>query len=172
MVVKNGLLITLSCVDCQIRILSDVHLNVLDSFDWQLLVFLERYPGRGRHREYSVIAFLRALLYMELCGITLVRNLVRLLARDKYKMKNLGFNRLPHHSLFSRYKQQFGDHIPRIINTSIMREEPLHMSLPGIDSTKVEAYSLKDDDAARGFDHVRGKYYYGYKVHLLYDFSP
>jgi hypothetical protein len=145
---------------------------VLDSFDWQLLVFLERYPGKGRPREYSVIAFLRAFLYMELSGITSVRNLVRLLERDKYKMKNLGFQKLPDHSLFSRYKQQFGEHVPRImmiINTSIMNEEPLHMSVLGIDSTKVEAYSLKDTDAAWGYDHIKRKFYYGYKVHLLYD---
>jgi hypothetical protein len=149
-----------------------VHLEVLDSFDWRLLVFLERYPGTGRPRENSVIAFLMALLYMELRGITSVRNLAMLLARDEYKMKNLDFDKLPHHSLFSRYKQRLGEHIPRImmiINTSIMEEEPLHMSLLGIDSTKVEAYSLKDEDAAWGFDHVRKKFYYGYKVHLLYN---
>lgn len=88
---KNGLLITRGCVDCQLNILSDVHVEVLYSFDWQLLVFLERYKGRGRPLEYSVIAFLRALVYMELNGITSVRKLVRLLARDKYKMKDLGF---------------------------------------------------------------------------------
>ncbi|BAI60939.1 putative transposase for insertion sequence element [Methanocella paludicola SANAE] len=171
MLSKNGLLITHSCLDCQLNILSDVHIKVLDSFDWQLLVFLERYPCMGRPREYSVIAFLRAFLYMELAGITSVRNLVRL-AHDKYKMKNLGFNRLPDHTLFSRYKQRFGGHIPRImmiINTRIMNEEPMHMSLLGIDSTKLDAFSLRDEDAAWGFDHVRRKYYYGYKVHLLYD---
>ncbi len=169
---KNGLLITRSCVGCRLNILSDVHLKVLDSFDWQLLVFLERYPGRGRPLEYSVIAFLRALVYMELSGITSVRKLVRVLARDKYKMKILGFNRLPDHSMFSRYKQRLGDHIPRImtiINTSIMREEPLHMSILGIDSTKLEAFSREDMDADWGFDHVRRNFYYGYKVHLLYD---
>ena len=59
---KNGLLITHSCLDYQVCILSDVHLEVLDAFDWQLLVFLERYKGRGRPLEYSVIAFLRALV--------------------------------------------------------------------------------------------------------------
>jgi IS5 family transposase len=169
---KNGLLITHSCVDCQIRILSDVHVEVLDSFDWQLLVFLERYQGRGRPLEYSVIAFLRALVYMELSGITSVRKLVRVLARDKYKMKILGFHRLPDHSLFSRYKQRLGEHIPRvmtIINTRIMNEEPLHMSMLGIDSTKLEAFSMEDKDAAWGFDHIRKTFYYGYKVHLLYD---
>jgi len=69
---KNDLLITHSCLDCQICILSDVHLEVLDVFDWQLLVFLERYKGRGRPLEYSVIAFLRALVYMELSGVTSV----------------------------------------------------------------------------------------------------
>lgn len=169
---KNGLLITHSCLDCQIRILSDVHVEVLDSFDWQLLVFLERYRGRGRPLEYSVIAFLRALVYMELTGITSVRKLVRLLARDKYKMKILGFNRLPDHSMFSRYKQRLGEHIPRImtvINTSIMKEEPLHMSILGIDSTKLEAFSREDMDADWGFDHIKRRFYYGYKVHLLYD---
>lgn len=172
MISKNGLLITHGCVDCQIRILSDVHIEVLDSFDWQLLVFLERYKGRGRPLEYSVIAFLRALVYIELAGITSVRKFVRLLARDKYKMKNLGFHRLPDHTLFSRYKQRLEEHILRImtiINTWIMDEEPLHMSLLGIDSTKVEAFSLKDEDAAWGFDHVKRRFYYGYKAHLLYD---
>lgn len=126
----------------------------------------------GRPLGYSVIAFLRALVYMELAGITSVRKFVRLLARDKYKMKNLGFHRLPDHSLFSRYKKRFGEHIPRImaiINTGIMKEEPLHMSLLGIDSTKLESFSLKDMDAAWGYDHVKGRFYYGYKVHLLYD---
>ncbi|BAI61215.1 putative truncated transposase [Methanocella paludicola SANAE] len=80
---KNGLLITHSCLDCQIRILSDVHIEVLDSFDWQCLVFLERYRGVGRPLEYSVIAFLRAFVYMELSGMTSVRKLVRMLARDE-----------------------------------------------------------------------------------------
>ena len=169
---KNGLLITRGCVDCQLNILSDVYVEMLDSFDWQCLVFLERYRGIGRPLGYSVIAFLRALVYMELSGITSVRKLVRVLARDKYKMKNLGFAKLPDHSLFSRYKKRLGEHIPRImmiVNTSIMKEEPLHMSLLGIDSTKLEAFSMKDEDAAWGFDHIRNKFYYGYKVHLLYD---
>jgi len=149
-----------------------VHIGVLDSFDWQLLVFLERYRGRGRLPGYSVIAFLRALVYMELADITSVRKLAMVSAYDKYKMKILGFNRLPDHSLFSRYKKRLGDHIPRImtiINTSIMNEEPLHMSMLGIDSTKLDAFSLEDGDAALGFDHVRKKFYFGYKVHLLYD---
>src|SRR5208337_388049 len=29
--------------------------------------------------------------------------------------------------------------------------------------------SLKDTDAAWGYDHIKRKFYYGYKVHLLYD---
>lgn len=56
-----------------------------------------------------------------------------------------------------------------IITREIMVEEALHMSLLGIDSTKVEASSRKDEDADWGYDHVHKNYYYGYKAHLLYD---
>ena len=169
---KNGSLITRNNLDCQIPIQSDLNLEVLDSFDQQLLVLLEHYEGVGRPREHYVIAFLRAFSYMEFDGITSVKKLVRRLEQDKYKMKNLSFKKLPHHSLFSRYKQRFGDHIPRImmiLNASIMKEEPLHTSLPGIDNTKPEAFSMKDMDATWSFDHIGGRYNFGYKVHLLYD---
>lgn len=84
---KNGLLITRGCVGCQLNILSDVYLEVLGAFDWQLLVFMVRYSGVGRPLEYGVITFLLALVYMELSGITSVRKLVSVLARDKYKLK-------------------------------------------------------------------------------------
>lgn len=88
MTCKNGLLVTHICLDCQLNI-SDVRLKALDSFDWRLLVFLERYQGRNRPLGCSVIAFLRALVYMEPSGITPVRKFVRLSARDKHKMKIL-----------------------------------------------------------------------------------
>ncbi len=136
---KNGLLITHNCLNCQLNILSDVHLGMLDAFDWQLIVFLERYIGRSRPLEYSVIAFPRAFLYKELSSITSVIKFARLLSRDKYKMNILGFHRLPDHTLFSRYKHRFGNHIPRImmiINSKILGEEPLHMSILSIDSMK------------------------------------
>jgi len=168
---KNGLLITRSCVDCHLKILSDKPLEVLGSFDWQSLRFLERYKGRGRRCEYSVIAFLRALIYMELAGITSVRKLVRLLEHDKYKLMILGFHKLPDHSLFSRYKQRFGEHIPRImtiLNTSIRELEPLYGTLLGIDSTKIHSYGY-DIDAAWGYDHIEHRYFYGYRASILHD---
>ncbi len=43
------------------------------------------------------------------------------------------------------------------------------MSILGIGNTKLDAYSREEMDAAWGFDHVRKKFYYGYKIHLLYD---
>lgn len=87
-------------------------------------------------------------------------------------MKILGFSRLPDHSLFSRYKHRFGAHLPRImmiLNAGIMEEDPGYMTLLGIDSTKLEAYSKNDDGAGWGFDHVKRRFYYGYKAHLVYD---
>lgn len=103
---NNGLQVTRSCLDCQIRILSDEYLIALDSFDWQQLVFLVRYQGVGRPNEYSVIAFLWDLVYMELAGITSVRLFCRMLEGNYYKLNILGLDRLPYHSLFSRYKKR------------------------------------------------------------------
>ena len=165
------MLITRNCVDCHLKILSDKPLEVLDSFDWRVLRFLERYSGRGRRCEYSVIAFLRALIYMELASITSVRKLVRLLERDKYKLMILGFHKLPDHSLFSRYKQRFSDHIPRImtiLNTSIRELEPMYGTLLGIDSTKIPSYGY-DTDARWGYDHIEHRYFYGYRASILHD---
>lgn len=46
---------------------------------------------------------------------------------------------------------------------------PGHLSLLGVNSTKLEALTRKDESATWGYDHVYHRYYYGYKVHLLYN---
>ena len=56
-----------------------------------------------------------------------------------------------------------------ILNSEILRRNSGHLSLLGVDSTKLEAFTRKDADATGGYDHVHHQFYYGYKVHLLYD---
>ena len=160
-----------SCFDCQCKILSDPVLDVLETVDWRQFLFLERYKGRGRHRVHSRIGLLRALLYMELKGIPSVHELLRVLARDPYKMKILGLERLPDDSVFSRFKRELGKSMDRLVSllTGKLHELDSDMFVKlGADSTKLEARK-KDGQAGWGYDHIDKRFYKGYKVHLLYD---
>ncbi len=109
---------------------------------------------------------------MELARIHSVHELLRVLARDPYKMKILGLDRLPSDSVFSRFKRGLGSSMDRLVAmlTGLLSQKDscLFAGL-GVDSTKLEAYTYKDGQAGWGYDHVDRKVYKGYKVHLLYD---
>jgi IS5 family transposase len=161
-----------SCFDCHCKILSDPVLAVMESVDWTMFLFLERYKGCGRHPVHSRIGLLKALLYMELSGIPSVHELLRILGRDPYKMKILGLESLPHDSVFTRYKRELGEHMDKIISMLVGMLKNLDPELYqelGIDSTKLEAYTYKDKQAGWGYDHIAKRYYKGYKIHLLYN---
>ena len=160
-----------SCFDCQCKILSDSVLDMLEAVDWSCFRFLERYGGKGRPHLYSRIGLLKALLYMELSWIPSVHELLRVLERDKYKLNILGLEGLPSDSVISRFKQEHGKSIDRIINmlAGMLRKEGLQLRVLGVDSTKVEAYSKKDREAGWGWDHMTKKYYKGYKANMFYD---
>jgi len=161
-----------SCFDCHCKILSDPVLVVLEAVDWTRFLFLERYKGRGRHPVHSRTGLLKALVYLELSGIPGVHELLRILARDPYKMKILGLESLPHDSVFSSFKRGLGKHMYRMI---AMLTGMLHKQYPdlfvrlGVDSTKLEAHTRKDKQAGWGYDHITDSHYKGYKVHLLYN---
>jgi len=107
---------------------------------------------------------------MELAGITSVSKLVRILADDLYKLKILGFDRLPSESTFSRFKETVDiDRVMRILRGMIRDKDPDFMCMVGVDSTSLPAFSMADRDAAWGYDHIADEMYYGYKIHLLYD---
>jgi transposase, IS5 family len=171
---KNGCVgwqMPVSCFDCQCNILSDPFLDVLQGVDWSLFLFLERYKGKGRHPVHSRIGLLRALLYMRLAGIPSVHELLRVLERDPYKMNNLGLDRLPDDSMFSRFKRELGGRIDRMVSLLTGKLCELNPSMfvrLGADSTKIEARK-KDGQAGWGYDHIDKRYYKGYKVHLLYE---
>jgi hypothetical protein len=87
-------------------------------------------------------------------------------------MKIFGFNQLPDHSTFSKFKKLLSEHLDRImtlLNSMAMLADPGHMSLVGIDSTILLAYSMKDRDVDWGYDHISKMNYKGYRVHILYD---
>lgn len=46
------------------------------------------------------------------------------------------------------------------------------MSIIGIDNTKLEAFSREDKDADWGFDHIKRRFYYGYKVTVMITHKP
>jgi IS5 family transposase len=156
-----------SCFDCHCKILSDPVLAVLESVDWTRFLFLERYKGRGRHPVHSRIGMLKALLYMELSGIPSVHELLRILARDPYKMKIFGLERLPHDSVFSRFKRELGKYMDKMVTLLVGMLRTLDPR--GVDSTKLEAYTYKDKQAGWGYDHIGKRHYKGYKVHLIYN---
>lgn len=161
-----------SCFDCHCKILSDPVLIVLESVDWSEFLFLERYTGSGQHPIHSRIGLLKALLYMELSGIPSVHELLRILGRDPYKMKILGLDRLPHDSVFSRFKPLISEYLDRMVSmlTRMLKnlDPDLYQEL-GVDSTKIEAYTYKDKQAGWGYDHINKKRYKGYKAHIIYN---
>jgi len=108
---------------------------------------------------------------MRLAGIPSVHELLRVLARDPYKMKILGLDSMPHDSVFSRYRRELDGSIDRIVLllTGKLCELDRDMFVKlGADSTKIEARK-KDEQAGWGYDHIDQRFYKGYKVHLLYD---
>lgn len=173
MLTKNectGWQVPVFCFDCQCKILSDTCLDMIEAIDWQRFRFVEKNNRRGRPATHSKIALLRALLYMELSGITSVSKLVRILAADLYIMNILGFNRLPSESTFSRFKESVDiDRVMRILRGMIRDKEPDFMCMVGVDSTSLPAFNKNDPDAGWGYDHIADQMYHGYKIHLLYD---
>ena len=171
---KNGCVgwqMPVSCFDCHCKILSDPILQVIEMVDWTVFLFLERYKGRGRHPVHSRIGLLKAFLYMELSGIPSVHELLRILERDPYKMKNFGLDQLPSDSVFSRFKRELGGSMDRMVAmlTGMLGQEDSDLFVKlGVDSTKLEVYTKKDKQAGWGYDHIN-RFYKGYKVHLLYD---
>jgi hypothetical protein len=115
---------------------------------------------------------LKALLYVKLSGIPSVHELLRILARDPYKMKILGLDSLPDDSVFSKIKPMLGEHMDKMVSMLAGMLRSLDPSLYrelGVDSTKLEAYTYKDKQAGWGYDHMAKQYYKGYKVHLVYN---
>ncbi len=168
--VGTGWQMPVSCFDCHCKILSDVPLMMLEAVDWQRFRYLEKNNNVGRPPQYSRIALLRALLYMELANLPSVSELVRILRGDNYKMKILGFDHLPSESTFSRFKDQVDtDRIMVLLTSMIWKKEEDFMSMVGVDSTSLPAFSRHDPDAAWGYDHINEEMYYGYKIHLFYD---
>jgi transposase, IS5 family len=161
-----------SCFDCQCKILSDPVLVVLGSVDWTEFLFLERYKGRGKYPVHSRIGLFKALLYLELAGIPSVHELLRILDRDKYKMKILGLERLPDDSMFSRIKLELSEYMDRMVSmlTGMLKTlDPSLYTELGIDSTKLEAHTYKDRQAGWGYDHITKHYYKGYKINMIYN---
>jgi predicted secreted protein len=143
---------------------------MLEAVDWQRFRYLEKSNKFGRPVEFSRIGLLKALIYMELANLPSVSELVRILRDDYYKLKFFGFDRLPSESTFSRFKDRVDiDRIMTIIASMIKEEEPDFMHMVGVDSTSLKAFSKNDPDADWGYDHINDEYYYGFKIHLLYD---
>lgn len=143
---------------------------MLEAVDWQRFLYLEPSYNFGRPCEYSRIALLKCLLYMELANLPSVSELVRILDGDYYKLKILGLNKLPSESTLSRFKDSVDiDRIMTIMASMIKEEEPDFMRMIGVDSTSLKAFTRTDPDAGWGYDHINNEMYYGYKIHLLYD---
>ena len=147
-------------------------MDVLEAVDWSRFRFLERYKGRGRRNKYSRIGLLKALFYLELARLDSVHELIRVLECYPYKMNILGLEGVPSDCVFTRFKQDLGESLDRIMSIIIGMLRKLDTRLfkvLGIDSTKIPAYSKRDYGAGWGWDHMTGKYYKGYKAHILYD---
>jgi len=172
---KNGCAgwqMPVSCFDCQCKILSDPVISILEAVDWTEFSYLEKYGGKGRHPVHRRIGLLKALLYLELAGLPSVHELLRILARDPYKMRILGLDRLPHDSVFSNFKKVLGKTMDRMVarlTGMLHKHYPDLFARLGVDSTKVEAFTKKDKQAGWGYDHISKSFYKGYKVHLLYN---
>jgi hypothetical protein len=82
--VVMGLQKPCSCLDCQYKIFSDVNLSVLYAVDLDFFKFLVKCNFFGRPVVHSMVAMLKALVYMELSGIPIVRQFVKMLENDIY----------------------------------------------------------------------------------------
>ncbi len=153
---------------------------------WANAMLLQNYSQRRRRPPYPPEAMLKALIYQRLKQIPSWRKLALTIKADSSLMAQLGFQRPPTYSSFSRFTRRVGeDTFTKIFEELVQRLRYLIPDLGNIvavDATLVKGYSKPgrkgltktDPDAAWGYSgEKQGKplYTYGYKLQVISDSS-
>lgn len=87
------------------------------------------YKHLGRHREYSLYSMLSALILQKILGISTVSLLIIVLTLSKELREFCGFDKVPDHSQFTRFKQDFVDELETFFNKLVDITEPICQKL-------------------------------------------
>ena len=152
--------------------------------EWAKAILLPKYAPRRRRPPHPPEAMLRALIYQHLKQIQSWRKLALTIKADEHLMVQLGFQKPPTYSTFSRFTKRIGEEaFRRILHELVQRLRYLIPDLGkiiAVDATLVKGYSKPgrkgmpktDPDAAWGYSGAKqGKpmYTYGYKVQVISD---
>lgn len=155
-------------------------------FEWAAVILRTRYSSTRRRPPYPPEAMLKALIYQRLKQIPSWRKLSSSIKADASLMTQLGFQRPPTYSCFSRFTKRVGaESFRRIFDELVRRLRHLIPDLGtvvAVDATLVKGYSKPrrkgmpktDPDADWGFSgEKQGKpmYTYGYKLQVISDSS-
>jgi hypothetical protein len=148
--------------------------KVLKRAKWyirELLPPISNVHRRGRksfRRDAIVIAYVLGFLR----GISTIRGLVRYLNEHEIEARQCGFYKgIPSVSTFSRARRELSPDFFEVLLGRMIREYTKHVGkrIPciAIDSTPLEAYRARDEDARLGYS-VDGRFF-GYKIHVAVD---
>lgn len=110
------------------------------------------YNHLGRHREYSLYSMLSALILQKILGIPTVSLLIIVLTLSKELRDFCGFDKVPDHSQFTRFKQDFVDELETFFNKLVDITEPICQKLDEqlasiliFDTSGIEAYVAENN---------------------------
>ena len=115
--------------------------------------FYNHYHSKlGKNREFSLASMISALLLQKILGIQSVTLLRSILILSKELREYCGFNRVPHDSQFTRFKQNFLDDIENMFNLLVDYTEPICRSIDSelaskliFDTSGIEAYVTENN---------------------------
>jgi transposase len=94
------------------------------------------------------------------------------LERDNFWRRTLGFNNTPNIGSFSRFLNRIGvktfEDLFQSVAQQLIHEGFLNLHMLAQDGSILEA-NLDDPQAGWGWDHIKKKYVYGYKIHVTVD---
>jgi hypothetical protein len=94
------------------------------------------------------------------------------LERDKFWRRTLGFKETPDKGSFTHFLQRIGNdtfkQLFQVVVQQLLDEGFLNLHMVAQDGSIIPA-NLDDPEAGWGWDHIKEKYVYGYKIHVIVD---
>ena len=127
-----------------------------EAIDWETLIparfFCAFYQRTGRPREYSLVAFLKALVLQRLFGYIADSQLLLTLRHSREMREFCGFEKVPDAAKLTRFKLEFQIYIAEIFDRLVDLTEPICRKMDAeladcliFDTTGIESYVAENN---------------------------
>jgi transposase len=150
------------------KIIDNINLSEIEN---TLKDFYKYQPGKPGRPPTSPTGLFLSFLLMFL-RIESYRDYHHFLEKDQFWRRHLGFKTNPDIGDYSHFIERIGldtfNHLFNQIVQQLITDEFLSVSTIVEDGSIIPA-NLDDPEAAWGWDHIKKKYVYGYKLHAMVD---